>query len=148
MTTAHKMCDVPYNADDMFLLVADVGRYSSFLPWCIGSRIRRREIEGENAVLTADMIIAYKIFREQFTSRVILDNVALIINVHYTQGPLKYLTNKWRFEQLSEGGSRIHFFIDFEFKNQVLQKLMNGVSARAFPLIVQAFIDHASELYG
>ncbi|MCE9649415.1 MAG: type II toxin-antitoxin system RatA family toxin [Parvibaculum sp.] len=148
MTAAHQTRDVPYSADQMFELVADIERYPSFLPWCAGARVRKRETEGGNEVLTADLIVAYKVFREQFTSRVTLDRTARIVDVHYVQGPFKYLANKWEFEPLPEGGSRIHFFIDFEFRSVTLQKLMNGVFSKAFSRMMQAFIDHADELYG
>ncbi|MGB3811431.1 MAG: type II toxin-antitoxin system RatA family toxin [Parvibaculum sp.] len=148
MTAAHQTRDVPYTADEMFLLVASIDLYPTFLPWCAGARIRKREMDGEQEVLTADLIVAYKVFREQFTSRVVLDKAECVIDVHYVQGPFKYLANKWRFEPLAEGGSRIHFFIDFEFRSVTLQKLMNGVFSKAFTRMMQAFIDRAEDVYG
>lgn len=148
MPAAHQTRDVPYKADEMFALVAGIERYPEFLPWCAGARIRRREAEGENEVLIADLIIAYKVFREQFTSRVVLDDVARRIEVHYVQGPFRHLANKWEFEPLPEGGCRIHFFIDFEFRSVTLQKLMNSVFGKAFARMMQAFIDRADAVYG
>lgn len=147
MTAAHQTRDVPYTADQMFALVAGIENYPAFLPWCVGARIRRREMDNDNEVLTADLIVAYKMFREQFTSRVTLDKTARTIDVHYVQGPFKYLANKWEFEPLPEGGSRIHFFIDFEFRSVTLQKLMSGVFSKAFSRMMQAFIDEANRLY-
>lgn len=148
MPAIHQTRDVPYKADEMFDLVADVGRYPEFLPWCAGARIKRREMEGENEVLVADLIIAYKVFREQFTSRVVLDGVARKIDVHYVQGPFRHLTNKWEFEPLPEGGSRIHFFLDFEFRSATFQALINGVFSKAFARMMQAFIDRADAIHG
>ncbi len=148
MPAAHQTRDVPYAADDMFALVAGIELYPTFLPWCAAARIRKREREGANEIVTADLIIAYKVFRERFTSRVVLDKAARHIDVHYVQGPFKYLSNKWRFEPLVEGGSRVHFFIDFEFRSATLQKLISGVFSKAFARMMQAFIDRADELYG
>jgi coenzyme Q-binding protein COQ10 len=148
MPAAHQTRDVPYSADDMFDLVAGIELYPTFLPWCAAARIRKREQDGSKEIVTADLIIAYKVFREQFTSRVVLDKQARDIDVHYVQGPFKYLANKWQFEPLSEGGSRIHFFIDFEFRSATLQKLISGVFSKAFARMMQAFIDRADELYG
>ena len=31
---------VPYSADEMYGLIADVGRYPEFLPWCAAARVR------------------------------------------------------------------------------------------------------------
>ena len=33
---------VPYRPEQMFDLVADVGQYPQFLPWCVGARVRSR----------------------------------------------------------------------------------------------------------
>jgi coenzyme Q-binding protein COQ10 len=148
MPAAHQTRDVPYAADDMFALVAGIELYPAFLPWCAAARIRKREQEGANEVVTADLIIAYKVFREQFTSRVVLDRAARHIDVHYVQGPFRYLSNEWQFEPLAEGGSRVHFFIDFEFRSATLQKLISGVFSKAFSRMMQAFIDRADALYG
>jgi coenzyme Q-binding protein COQ10 len=140
--------DVPYAADDMFALVAAIDRYPEFLPWCSGARIRRRDRDGENEVLLADLIVSYKVFREQFTSRVTLDRQGRKIDVAYVQGPFKYLHNKWYFEALPEGGTRIHFFIDFEFRSATLQKMIGAMFSRAFAKMMQAFIDRADALHG
>lgn len=148
MPAAHQTRDVPFSADEMYALVADIERYPTFLPWCAGARIRKREQDGANEVVVADLIIAYKVFREQFTSRVILDQSARVLDVKYVQGPFRYLANKWEFEALSAGGCRIHFFIDFEFRSVTLQKLINSVFSKAFTRMMQAFIDRADELYG
>src|SRR3546814_15921441 len=68
MTAAHQTRDVPYTADQMFALVAGIEDYPTYLPWCAGARIRRRAIDNGNEVLTADLIVTYKVFREQFST--------------------------------------------------------------------------------
>ncbi|MFN4355517.1 type II toxin-antitoxin system RatA family toxin [Parvibaculum sp.] len=148
MPAHEQIRDVPYAADDMFELVAGIDRYPEFLPWCSGARIRRREREGDNEVLLADLIVSYKVFREQFTSRVTLERPVCKIDVAYVQGPFKYLHNKWYFEALPLGGTRIHFFIDFEFRSATLQKMIGAVFSRAFAKMMQAFIDRADALHG
>lgn len=148
MPTARQTRDVPYAADDMYALVAAIERYPEFLPWCAGARVRKRDRVAEKEVVTADLIIAYKVFREQFTSRVVLDPVSRKVDVEYVQGPFKHLVNKWEFEPLPEGGTRIHFFIDFEFRSATLQALITGFFTKAFTRMMQAFIDRADELHG
>ena len=140
--------DVPYAADDMFALVAGIERYPEFLPWCGGARIRRRDTLDGKEVLIADLLISYKLFRERFTSKVTLDPAKRLIDVAYVEGPFRHLHNKWQFEPLADGGTRIHFFIDFEFRSQMLQKMMNAVFAKAFGRLMQAFVDRADELHG
>ena len=60
---------INHKPEDLFDLVADVRRYPEFLPWCLASRIRS-ETEKE---IIAELIIGFQIFKEQFTSKVIID---------------------------------------------------------------------------
>ncbi|MDE1174232.1 MAG: type II toxin-antitoxin system RatA family toxin [Parvibaculaceae bacterium] len=148
MATIRQTKDVPHGAEQMFALVAGVEQYPEFLPWCAGLRVRKREQGPEGEIITADLIAAYKMFREQFTSRVSLNQAALKIDVSYIDGPFKHLENEWRFEPLPEGGSRIHFYIDFAFKNRLLQGMIDALFSRVFERMVQAFVDRADEVYG
>lgn len=133
---------LPYTAEQLFALVADVERYPEFLPWCIAARIRSRE---ENVVV-ADLVIGFKMIREKFTSRVTLSRPHRI-DVAYTQGPLRYLNNHWIFEP-APGGCVIDFFIDFEFRSVLLQKVMGALFNEAVRRMVGAFETRAHQLYG
>lgn len=148
MPAHEQIRDVPHAADDMFALVADIERYPDYLPWCGGARIRRRDMVDGKEVLLADLIVSYKLFRERFTSKVTLDREARLIDVAYVEGPFRHLHNKWQFEPRPDGGTRIHFFIDFEFRSQMLQKMMNAVFSKAFSRMMQAFVDRADALHG
>ena len=144
MTSRHTQTEVPYSADQMYELVADVERYPEFLPWCVGLRI----IERGDAKITADMIVAYKVFRERFRSRVTLDQDEKQINVAYVDGPFSNLENRWRFTDKPEGGSVIDFEIEFEFKNFLLQATAQAVFDKAFARMSEAFVKRAHEVYG
>jgi coenzyme Q-binding protein COQ10 len=133
-----------YGPRQMYDLVADVERYPEFLPWCIGARIRERK---EN-LLIADLIIGFKMIRERFTSRVNLDPEHMVIEVAYTDGPFKHMTNRWRFEPIGNGGCRIHFYVAFEFRSAMLQKLIGVLFHEAVRRMVGAFEGRARKLYG
>ncbi len=147
MTTHQERRALPYRADQMFDLVADVENYPSFLPWCVGLRVRQREMKDELEMLTADMAVAFKVFREQFTSRVALNSNAQEIDVQYINGPFRYLINRWRFEPNAEGGCTVDFFIEFEFRSRTLQKMMSKVFTSAVLKMVTAFENRAHALY-
>lgn len=134
---------VPYSAEQMFDLVADVGRYREFLPWVIATRIRS---DSEHEMI-ADMVVGFKSFRESFTSRVLKDRPEEI-EVIYIDGPLRDLDNIWRFEPLPDGGCRIDFCVDFAFKSRVFEALAGQYFDRAFRKMVAAFETRADELYG
>lgn len=133
---------LPYSASQMFDLVADVDRYPEFLPWIVGVRIRERN----ERMLTADLMVGFRVFRERFTSRVTLERPRHI-QVDYLDGPLKYLHNDWRFEDEGEGRSRISFRVDFEFRSRLFESLAGGMFTHAVHRMVQAFEKRAAALY-
>jgi len=139
---------LPYTQEQLFDLVADVERYPEFLPWCLGARIRERQPN----LIVADLLIGFRMVRERFTSRVTLNRPSRI-DVAYTDGPFRYLNNHWVFEPAAsptggEGGCRIDFFVDFEFRSRVLQKLIGVLFNEAVRRMVAAFEGRARQLYG
>jgi coenzyme Q-binding protein COQ10 len=133
---------LPYTPEQLFALVADIERYPEFLPWCIGARIKERQPN----LVVADLIIGFRVFRERFTSRVVLDPPGKI-DVTYAEGPFRYLDNHWTFERAPEG-CRIGFFVDFEFKSRLMQKVIEVLFSEAVRRMVGAFEKRACDLYG
>lgn len=143
MPTHAEIKYLPHTPDQMFKLVSDVESYPQFLPWCLATRIKRRE----EHVLIADMVIGFKMFREKFTSRVELLEPDRI-HVTYTDGPFKYLNNHWIFKPHGHGQVEIDFYVDFEFRSKILQKVIGAVFNEAVQIMVQAFEKRALEIYG
>jgi coenzyme Q-binding protein COQ10 len=148
MTSRTTSTDVPYSAAQMFDLVAGVEKYPEFLPWCIALRVLNRDLSEAGGKLRAEMIVSYKVFRERFKSDVVLDVADKKIDIDYLDGPFRRLHNQWRFEDKADGGSVIHFFIEFEFRNIVLQSTARVVFEKAFARMSEAFVDRADDLYG
>jgi len=134
---------LPYTPEQLFDLVADVERYPEFLPWCLGARIRERRDD----IVLADMLIGFKMIREKFTSRVVLQRPGRI-DVAYTDGPFKYLKNHWIFEPMPDGACRIDFYVEFEFRSALLTKVMGVLFGEAVRRMVTAFEARARSLYG
>lgn len=134
---------LPYSCEQMFDLVADVGRYGEFLPWVVATRVRS-DTEQE---MTADMLVGFKAIREKFTSRVTKDRPNRI-DVHYLDGPLRDLDNSWVFRPTEDGGCEIDFCVQFTFRNAVFEALAGQYFDRAFRKMVEAFESRADELYG
>lgn len=134
---------LPYSSGQMFDLVAEVERYPEFLPWCLGTRVTKREA----GLVEADMLVGFKMFRERFGSRVLLHRGEYRIEVRYTHGPFRYLVNRWRFRE-HKGGCEVDFFVDFEFRSWFLKRVMGGLFADAVDRMVRAFEGRARQLYG
>ena len=134
---------LPHKPAQLFDLVADVGRYPEFLPWCLAARIRRRD----GNVIVADLVIGFKMLRERFTSQVKLDPAASRIDVTYVDGPFKDLNNHWVFLE-DHKGCMIDFYVDFEFRSRFLQRMMQPLFNEAVRRMVSAFETRAKDLYG
>ena len=134
---------LPYTPEQMFDLVADVGRYGEFLPWVSAIRVR----SNSETEMVADMIVGFKGLRESFTSKVQKERPGHI-RVDYLDGPLKYLNNDWRFKPDGQGGTLVEFCVDFQFKNRVFEMLAGQVFDRALRKMIGAFEDRAAQLYG
>lgn len=143
---------LPYSPDQMFDLVAAINTYPDFLPWCTGARIRGRE-EGRAPdghpceYVTADLSIRFKVFRETFASRVMLDRQEKTIVIEYLDGPFKHLENRWQFHDDDEG-VLVDFYIDFEFRSRALQALIGSLFGHAVERLMGAFEGRAAEIYG
>jgi len=131
-----------YTPEQLFDLVADIERYPEFLPWCVGARIKERRPD----LIVADLIIGFRMFRERFTSRVSLDRPRRI-DVEYAEGPFRYLNNHWTFTS-DPKGCRVDFFVDFEFRSRLLQRLIEVLFSEAVRRMVGAFEKRARDLYG
>jgi len=134
---------LPYSCEQMFDMVADVGRYAEFLPWVTAIRVRSN---GETEMV-ADMIVGFKGLRETFTSKVKKQRPSRI-EVDYLDGPLKYLRNDWTFRPDGEGACLVDFTVDFAFKNRVFEMLAGQVFGAALRRMIGAFEERAAVLYG
>lgn len=134
---------LPYSAEQMFDLVADVARYGEFLPWVIATRVKS-DTESE---MIADMVVGFKSLRESFTSRVAKSRPREIA-VHYVDGPLSDLDNVWTFRAVNERVCEIDFIVEFTFKNRLFEKIAGQYFDRAFRKMVEAFEARAAQLYG
>ena len=148
MPTHSETRELPYSAQQMYDLVADVARYPEFLPWTAAARIRETTDKGDHIVLLADLVISFKVFRERFGSRVTLWPEARKIDTEYLDGPFKKMVSNWAFEETGENACNVHFHVDFEFRNKLLQTTATIFFNEAMTRVVRAFENRAKTLYG
>ena len=134
---------MPYSADQMFDLVADVKSYEQFLPWVVAIRVR----SDSETEMMADMIVGFSGLREKFTSRVMKQRPGTI-TIDYIDGPLRHLHNEWRFTDTDEGGCKVDFMVDFAFRNSLFDKLAGQMFDMALRQMIGAFEQRAAKLYG
>jgi coenzyme Q-binding protein COQ10 len=128
----HEKRVVPYPADLMYSIVADVEQYPKFLPWVVALRVLSRRDDG----MTAEMAVGYGALRERYTSDVKLDPMARTVDVVEIKGPFKCLENHWRFTP-TDDGCEVDFSILFEFKS----RLLHGMAGHAFEKVMLKMTD-------
>lgn len=139
---------LPYTPDQLFALVGDVEAYPQFVPWIRSLRTwnARQESEGVS-LLDAQASVGFAMLKESFSTRVRRDVDARVIDVALLSGPFRHLTNRWSFTAV-EGGTRIAFDIDFEFKSRLLAGLLAANFGHAVDRLMGCFQDRAKALYG
>ncbi len=151
MTTHSETRVLPFSAAQMYDLVADVSRYPEFLPWTAAARIRSTEEVGDHTVMMADLVISFKVFRERFGSKVVLYPDEKRIETSYIEGPFRHMESEWRFGDVPHGpgtGCEVHFNVDFEFRNRLLQGAAGLFFNEAMQRVVRAFERRANDLHG
>lgn len=121
MPTHSETRRLPYSAQAMYDLVADVESYPKFLPWTAAARIRSRTDHGDHEVMLADLVISFKVFRERFGSKVTLWPEKMVIDTEYIDGPFSHMESRWSFAEAEEGQCEVSFEVDFAFRNKLLQ---------------------------
>jgi coenzyme Q-binding protein COQ10 len=137
---------VPYTAEQMYSVVADMERYPDFLPWCSSLKVIKRERESGIDIVLAEMSVAFQGLQERYVSRVRLDPRAGMIEAKHIEGPFKKLDTRWRFVPLPQG-SEVHFLIDFAFENVLLSAVARVAFGFVSARMAEAFIQRAHVLY-
>tara|TARA_B100000242_G_C42817084_1_gene379798 strand:+ start:171 stop:599 length:429 start_codon:yes stop_codon:yes gene_type:complete len=131
-----------FKPEQLFNLVSDINKYPDFLPWCLGSRVKKIS----NEQLNADLIVGVRFYREVFKSKVFLNKKDFLINVDYLEGPFNFLKNKWIFKKV-KGGCEIDFYVEFQLNSYLLNSVLKSLFEEAIIKMVSAFEERANFLY-
>ena len=133
---------INHTPQNLYNLVSDVKKYPEFLPWCLGARVKKL-YQNE---FDADLIIGFKIYKEVYSSHILLDPNNYKIIVNYKDGPFEHMYNYWLFKKNSNG-CEIEFMVEFKFKSIFLQTVMESLFSEAVKKMVKAFENRANYLY-
>ena len=131
---------------DLIDLVLNIEEYPKFIPYCLNAHIYKDESVGNFQYIEADLTIGKGPFKDTYKSDVKFDKKESIIYVKNIEGPLKYLENKWKFDQ-KEDFTEVTFDLDFELKNKFLNIFMNKSFKYGLDKIADAFQNRAEKLF-
>ena len=132
--------------ENLINLVLNIEDYPNFIPYCLNSKIYKKETEGDKQYIIADLTIGKGFLKDTYKSDVVFDKKNSTIIVKNINGPLKYLNNKWHFNELGKS-TEVSFDVDFELKNKFLNIIMNRSFEYGLTKIADAFQKRAEELF-
>jgi coenzyme Q-binding protein COQ10 len=132
--------------NELIDLVLDIEKYPTFVPYCIDAKVHEKNDTGDFINIIADLTIGKGPFKDTYKSDVKFNKKNNSIYVTNIDGPLKYLDNKWTFEDHKDG-TEINFDVDFEIKNKFLNILMTTSFQYGLDKIADAFQDRANKLF-
>ena len=127
-------------------LVLDIEKYPEFVPFCIGSKVYEKKVQGNLLLIIADLTIGKGPFKDTYKSDVKYNKNEDSIFVTNLDGPLKHLENTWYFKE-KNNVTEISFEVDFELKNEFLNIVMTKSFQFALDKIAEAFQKRAEELF-
>ena len=133
---------LPYTAEQLFDLAADVESYPEYLPWWKSARIRKRNYDGYQT----DQVIGLGPFRVEFGSRTILQRPGRI-DVTSTDFPFRQFRITWTFDPQPGPACKVTARSEFEFRLSALQGFYDRVLPNVVGDIMAAFERRAARLY-
>ena len=132
--------------DQLIDLVLDIEKYPEFVPFCLNSKIYEKKEKNDLIFIIADLTIGKGPFKDTYKSDVKFDKKKDYIYVTNIDGPLKYLENKWHFNE-QNNITEISFEVDFELKNDFLNIIMTRSFQFGLNKIADAFQKRAEDLF-
>ncbi|XP_071445769.1 coenzyme Q-binding protein COQ10 homolog B, mitochondrial [Hetaerina americana] len=138
---------VGYSMEQMYTVVADVGNYKSFVPFCKSSVIKLNQ----PGLIKADLVIGFSVVTESYTSKVTLVKPNLVKAV-CTEGTLfNHLLTIWKFSpglKTTPQSCIIDFSVSFEFRSSLHSRLSHMFFNEVVRQMENAFITEARRRYG
>ena len=132
--------------EELINLVLDIEKYPKFVPFCYEAKIYENKNEDNITKIIADLTIGKGPFKDTYKSDVVYNKKDSSIFVKNLNGPLNYLSNKWKFIN-KNNFTEVTFDIDFEIENKFLNILMEKSFEFGLNKIADAFQKRAEELF-
>ena len=143
MVTVKRSALVDYPAHVLYDLVADIGAYPKFIPWCPAASVDVLDPTTTEATLH----INYRGIRQQFSTRN-HNQPGRQIDMVLKSGPFRHLKGSWHFDALAPDASKVSLHLEYQFANGLLDRLIGPVFDHIANTFVDAFVRRAQDLYG
>lgn len=127
----------------MFDLVADVGDYKNFLPWCSNSRL----VSHDGDQLCGEIEVSRLGITQSFSTCNELDPPSRM-GIQLREGPFRKLHGEWQFIELREDACKVVLVMEFEFSGRLIDAAFGRVFHQVANSLVESFVKRAREVYG
>jgi ribosome-associated toxin RatA of RatAB toxin-antitoxin module len=134
---------LPYSAEQVYGLVADVERYPEFLPWCTAARI----LAAEGDEVTVTLGLASGIARASFTTRNRLRH-GRSVTMNLVDGPFEHLEGRWDFVPIQSAGMRADLHVRFATHGVIGALALGPAFEGVCNHLVDAFARRARQVFG
>ncbi len=134
---------LPYTAEQLFNLVADIKSYPQFVPGILNTQTEPLKVD----LLKATVEFGNRFYKDQYLCQVELVHFKKI-KVQGVTGPFTYMNSEWEFvPQHEDSKTALNFTVNFEFKNKFLKRFAEPLFTQLTYNMVQAFEDRAKIIY-
>lgn len=137
---------LPYGAEQMFSVVADLDSYSEFLNWCSGVEVLENANSFAEGIVIAKMYIAYGKLEFSFTTRN-ENSPGEAINIELVDGPFSAFSGQWQFQQLGDSGCKTSLEMEFAFKRSFGSAVVSKVFEKIASSQLESFQQRAHQLF-
>ena len=143
MKTVYKEKIIPYLANDMYSLVANISSYPDFVPYCNLTIIEK---DDDKEVIASIELNFHGITKKFTTTNTMQLNES--ISMQLKGGHLENLNGKWIFEQMTTTSSKITLHIEYEVSNNIYAGVVDAVIEKVSNEVLMAFVARAGLVYG
>ena len=134
---------LPYTAEQLYGLVADVERYPEFLPWCTAATI----LSEEGDEVTVKLGLASGIARTSFTTRNRHDP-SRSVSMSLVDGSFDQLEGRWEFTPIRKAGTRVDLQVRFSTHGVIGAFALGPAFEGICNHLVDAFARRAKQVFG
>ena len=132
MTVIERSALIPFTAEQIFDLVADIERYPEFLDGCVAAEVHQRTLSNVVATLRLSRAgVSHSFTTRNALSRPERMELALV------DGPFDHFSGLWRFRALGESACKVSLRLDF----QMAGGLVSVAAGRLFDKVALDLVD-------
>ena len=143
MTIIDRSALLPFSAESVFDLVADIEGYPDFLPGCVGAEI----IERATHTVTARLALSRAGMTQSFMTQNTLAR-AQTIDLRLIDGPFERFSGVWTFKSLAPEACKVALLLDFRLKSSLINVAAGKLFDRVAHDLVDAVVKRAQTVLG